>query len=94
MQGYVDGVKTAYTNPPFAVGEKVVLEKDYYNQGVRVHMNKVVRTVIRVYPTSSMASGWAVEVDGGEPCKHCGLTPASKLRLDSGWFVKYDHRKM
>lgn len=85
MQGYIDGVPSVFGSPPFTRGDFVVLNKLYYT-GYRFHMNSIVRQVVDIKKSRTTASGWLVYVDGGKPCPCCGLTPANRLCMDSGWF--------
>jgi hypothetical protein len=71
-------MKTPY-QPPFSVGDKVVIKGNYF-WGKRAVFNTVVRTVTRVTTSKTAASGWEVDTDG---------PPRNGLKgFDSGWFQR------
>lgn len=62
------------------VGDKVISE-------YIMHEEEVVRTITMIRKDEQYGSGYVASVDGGEPCKCCGLTKGRPIEnVDVAWF--------
>lgn len=86
-RGHIDGLPTFMGDPPFKVGDRVVLDHWYYS--VRVADNYIIRKIAKVWLRYDQRGDrdWAATVDGGDPCDKCGLTPGNFLKgFAASWF--------
>lgn len=74
---------------PFKVGDRVTTK-------FHPEQKNIIRNVVSVTEYSGYKSGWAVSVDGGDPCPCCGSRKGSAIKghdghgADSGWFKKVE----
>ena len=63
-----------------SVGDKVTTEFTMYEE-------EVVRTITMSKKDKQYGSGYVASVDGGEPCKCCGLAKYKPIEnVDAAWF--------
>ena len=70
----------------FRIGDKITTSRDG-------NYPLTIRRVTDIRKDSEYESGYAICVDGGEPCSKCGKCPTSGLDwIDSGWLDKVEKK--